>query len=114
MINQRQFALNTTIGNFAYLFTVEALPLLTIEFLIELENEYGINEVDECITYIAFVLKVNRQVEEIILISVVLIDLLKQHLLSVLVRNVLDHDGSSLILEVQNIIQLQFEFLTVR
>jgi hypothetical protein len=113
VVNQLEFALNSTISDLTDLLTVETLPLLAIQFLEELENEDGVNEVNEGVTHITLVLEVNRQVEEVILVFMVLVNLLQQHFLCVLVRDVLDHDGGSIVFQIQNVIQLQFEFLTI-
>ena len=48
--------------------------------------------------------KVNRQIEKIVFVFVVLVDLLEQHLLRVFVRNVLDHYRRSLISKIQNFV----------
>ena len=53
------------------------------------------------------------EIEEIILFLMVLVDLLKKHLLSVLVWNVLYHYRGAAVLQIDNIIDIQLESLRV-
>ena len=49
---------------------------------------FRIQEVDEAVAHVALVLEVDRQIEEVVGAFVADIDLLEQHLLLVLVRNI--------------------------
>lgn len=54
-------------------------------------------------------LKIDRQIEEVVFVLEVFIDLLEKHLLSIFVRDILDHDGSPSVFEVENLIQIELE-----
>ena len=49
------------------------------------------------------------QVEKVIFVPVLLIDLLQQHFLSVLIRDVLDHDSCTVVLKVQDVVKVKFK-----
>ena len=70
---------------------VESLPLALVEALGERQDVLGLNHVDECVADIALVLEVDGQVEEVVQAAELLVDGLQQHLLRVLVGDVLDH-----------------------
>lgn len=53
-------ALNSGIANVADLLRVEKFPLFIMEFIVELNNEFGMNEVQECISNITIVLNIFR------------------------------------------------------
>ena len=54
-------------------------------------------------------LRVDREVEEVVEASVALVDLADQHLLVVLVRDVLDHQRSARVLTIHDLVQVQPE-----
>lgn len=54
-----------------------------------------VHEVDKGITDIRLVFVVDWDIEEVVLALVVLVDFLQEKSLIILVRNVLDHDGSA-------------------
>lgn len=102
-------SLDTAIRDFADLVAVELRPLGSIIFIEEVYDEDGIDEVDECVSHIAVILEINRQVEEVIVVLLRTVNCLQEHLLSVLVRNVLDHDGRSVIKAIQDVLDVQRE-----
>jgi hypothetical protein len=53
-------ALNSGIANVADLLRVEKFPLFIMEFIVELNNEFRMNEVQECISNITIVLNIFR------------------------------------------------------
>lgn len=59
--------------------------------LVELSEVLGGKKIDESISYVALVLDIARQVQEIIGVFEVIVDLIRQFLDCVLVRNVSDH-----------------------
>jgi hypothetical protein len=61
------FALHSAIFNIADLVTVEAFPSFTVKPLEKINYEDAINEVDKRVPHVALILKINRQIEEIIL-----------------------------------------------
>lgn len=54
-----------------------------------------VHEIDKGVTDIRLVFVVDWDIEEVVLALVVLVDFLQEKSLIVLVRNVLDHDGSA-------------------
>ncbi len=56
------------------------------------------NHVDEGVAHIAFILEINRQVEEVIGPTEFLINGCQQHLLRVLIGDVLDHQRCTLVI----------------
>ena len=89
--------LNACIGDVADFFRVEALPLLAVEALSKGHDGLRAQQVDEGIAHIALVLEVNGQVKEIIGAPEVFINSGQEHLLSILVGDVLQHDGGPLV-----------------
>ena len=95
----------------ANLFAVEFLPFLAIELLVEILNTAGVNEVDECISEVASILKkfspkgsnrgknlytkVNWKIEEVIFALVILVNGLENQCKVILVGNVSDHESGS-------------------
>ena len=83
--------LNAGVADVADLLTVELLPLLIVEALGDGYDEVWADNVDEGVANIALVLEVDGQVEEVEHAGEALIDCSQQHLLIVLVGDVLDH-----------------------
>lgn len=67
---------------------------MSLEALVKLLEVGCVEEVDEAITYIALILDIAGQVEEVISIGQLPIDLLRKLLDGVLIGYVPDHDGS--------------------
>jgi len=59
VLNQGIFALNTGISDVAHFLTVELLPFLVVKFFIKAANVFVADEVNECISDVAFVLEIN-------------------------------------------------------
>lgn len=95
MVHEGSGALDAGVGEFADLLAVEAVPLAATELLVEVKDELGVDEVDEGVAHVAGVELVNGKIEEVYLHFVVLVDLLQQHVLAVLVRDVSDHQRRS-------------------
>lgn len=90
--------LDTGIADIANLLAVELLPLLAVELLDEWDDVGRPHHVDKSIAHIAFVLEIDGQVEKVVGAAKLFIDGGEQHLLRVLVGNVLDHQGCALVL----------------
>ena len=98
VVLERLLALDAAVGDLANLVTVELGPLGPVVLIEEVDDEDGIDEVDESVAHVTVVLEVNGKVEEVVVVLLGAIDGLKQHLLGVLVRDVLDHDRRNLCL----------------
>lgn len=72
-------ALDPGIGQLAYLLAVVAVPPPPVELLMELEDKLGMNEVGKPIAHITSVVGVNRQVEEVNLLTVFFAYFLQKH-----------------------------------
>jgi len=105
--------LNSSIGNLANLRTIELLPLLLIELHIERRNGHRINEIDEKVSNIALVLEINWQVEEVKKSSMAFTNSIENHLLSISVGDVLDHQSCQHVLTRQNFGNIQFELTEI-
>ena len=71
-------SLNTSILDVTLLVRVELGPLPVLEFVIEVQNEQGMHEVDESVADICLVDEIYWQVQEIISTLIVAVDFLKQ------------------------------------
>ena len=67
-------ALHSAISNFTNFITIEAFPSFTIEAFKEIYDKYTVNKVYERVAHVTLILKVNWQVEEIILTSLLSIE----------------------------------------
>lgn len=56
MVFQLSCALNSGVTNLANFNRVELVPLSLVKILIEISNEFGVNEVEKGIAYIAVIL----------------------------------------------------------
>lgn len=90
--------LNPCIADVADFLTVEPLPFALIEAFGEGQDVLWLHHIDEGIANIAFVLEVYGQVEEVVQAVELLINSLQQHLLGVLIWDVLDHERGPCIL----------------
>ena len=90
--------LDTGIADVANFLAVELLPFLAVKLLDERNEVLRSHHVDESIAHIALVLEVNGQVEEVIGAAELFINRGEQHLLCVLVRDVLDHERRAFVL----------------
>ena len=90
--------LDTGIADVANLLAVELLPFLAVKLLDQRNDVLRPHHVDESITHIALVLEVNWQVEEVVAAPELFINGGEQHLLCVLVGNVLDHQRCAFVL----------------
>lgn len=97
MFLQWSKTLDSGIGDLTNLFRVEMMPSLAMKLQVKALQMLLVTEIDESITNIAFVSEINRQIQEIVLSIVRLIKRVTQHLLSILVRDVLDHQASSIV-----------------
>ena len=84
-------ALDPPICDLATFLRIEHHPLPAMEFLVEVKDEIMMDEVHESVAHICLILVVDRNVEEVILPLVILVDLLQELTLTVLVWDVLDH-----------------------
>ena len=81
----------------AHFLTVELLPLLAVKLLDQGDHVLWSDHIDESIADIALVLEVDWQVEEVVGSTELLINGGQQHLLCVLVGDVLDHECCPLV-----------------
>lgn len=102
VLDQVTLALDSPVGDLADLLRVESFPSLVIQVLVEGHDVNGIDEVDEGISNVAAIVQIEGQVEEVIAPLVLAVDALEEHLLSVLVRDVADHDRRARVLPTQN------------
>jgi hypothetical protein len=102
-------ALEASELNLTSLLGIEFDPLPPIEFLEEVKDEDRVNEVQECVADIRFVSEINRQVKEVILPLVSQVNLLEQQPLSVLVRDVPNHECRTLVLTTEDLVQVELE-----
>lgn len=89
--------LDAGIADVANLLAVEFLPLLAVKLLDEGDDVLRPHHVDESVAHIALVLEVDWQVEEVVGAAELFIDGSQQHLLCVLVGDVLDHQSGTLV-----------------
>lgn len=57
-------------------------------------------------------LEIDWEVEEVVLVLVILVDLRQKHFLSILVRDILDHDSCLVILLVKDGVKVKFEVIS--
>ena len=89
--------LNAGVTDVADLLAVELLPLLAIKLLDEGDDVLWANHVDEGVAHIAFILEINWQVEEVVGSMELFVNGCQQHLLRVLIGDVLDHQRRTLV-----------------
>jgi len=80
--------LNASVCDGAHFATVETLPALAVKLFDKRNDVARVDKVDERVTHVAPILKVNGQVEKVIRALVVHVDFVQQHLLIVLVGDV--------------------------
>ena len=97
MVDQSRRSLNSGVCQFAYFLTVKFIPPFAVKFQTKFSNELSVNEVDESVPDVARIVGIYRQVEKVVFQLMILVYLIYQHLLSVLVRNVSDHECSAAI-----------------
>ncbi len=113
MVHQGLLSLNSCIGNITNLLAVKLFPLLGMEGLTERNDGQRIHKINKGIAYVALVLKVDGEIEKVVLGLEVLINRLKEHLLRVLVRNVLHHQRCSLVQPVLHLVQVEIELFAI-
>ena len=99
MLSELLKTLESSVSDFTNLFRIEKLPSFTVESVVKTLQSLTVLEVDECITHIALVLEIDWQIKEIVFLVVSFLYCVSQHLLGVLVRNILNHERSSSILK---------------
>jgi hypothetical protein len=107
-------SLNLAVCYLTNFVAVETLPALSIELLEELDDENRIYEVDKRVAHVALIPIVNWQIEEVILVLLFAIQGLQEHRLSVLIWNIFDHNGCSLILAGYNFSNIKPELVKFR
>lgn len=107
-------SLNLAICNLTNFVTIETLPALSIELLEELNDENRIYKIDKRVAHVAFIPIVNWQIEEVILVLLFAIQGLQEHRLSILIWNIFDHNGCSLILAGYNFSNIKPELVKFR
>lgn len=91
MIHEVSSTLDPGISQLAYLFAIEPIPSSTVEFLVEIKDEFGVNEIDKSVSDITGVVMIYGKIKEIDLHFMVSADFFIQHLFGILVRDVSDH-----------------------
>lgn len=109
LLDEVALTLDAAVGDLADLLRVERLPGLVVQVLVERHDEDGVDEVDEGVANVAHVVEVKRQVEVVVSALVMPVDALKQHLFRVLVGYVADHNRRSVVLSVQDAVQVNHE-----
>jgi hypothetical protein len=66
--------LKSPIGNLAHFLSVVSLPPLVVILEVKIQNVCVMDKVNESISFVAVVAKINRQIEEIVSIFVLLVD----------------------------------------
>ena len=85
--------------------------MLPIQILIQAHNKHRVTHIDESVAHITIVLQVNWQVEEVVAAGVRLINPIQQHLLGILVWDILDHYCGALVMSVDYLSEVQMERL---
>lgn len=85
--------------------------MLPIQIFIQAHHKHRVAHIDEGVTHITIILQVNWQVEEIVAAGVRLINPIQQHLLGILVWNILDHYCGALVMSVDYLSEVQMERL---
>lgn len=111
IVDEGLLTLNPSVGKFADFLRVEAFPHLPGQISEKTYDEVRIPHVDERIPDVAVVLQVDRQVEKVVSTRMLLVKALQQHLLSVLIWNVLYHNRSPLVTTVKNLLEIQAHWL---
>lgn len=101
--------LDTGIADVADLLAVELLPFLAVKLLDERNDVRRAHHVDESIAHVALVLEVNGQVEEVVGAAELFINGGEQHLLCVLVGDVLDHQRCAFVLACKTLALFEAE-----
>lgn len=85
------FALNFSVTQLANLCGVELAPCLSLPTVIKILHAFHAFEIDKSVAHVAHCLWINLQIKKIKEIVKALSDLVQQHVLSILVGNVLNH-----------------------
>ena len=110
ILHEVTLTLDSTKGNLANLLGIKVFPGLIVQVFEEGNNVHWINKVDESVPDIAAIVKVQRQVEKVISALVMPVNALQEHLLSVLVRDVPNHNRSASVLTPKDSVQIDGEF----
>ena len=84
-------SLNSGVSDGTNFIRIEFPPFFTIEFQKKIFDRSFLDEVDKGVTHIALILKVNGQIEEIVLFFKLFVEFIHHHFLRIFVWNVLDH-----------------------
>lgn len=76
MLNESISTLDSGLFEVANLLTIKFIPLFSIELYIKWSYEACVDEVHESVTYITLILKIYRQVEEVVSFFMVPVDFL--------------------------------------
>ena len=106
VFNEVALALDTSVGDLTDLLRIEGFPRLIVQVCVERHDIDRVYEVDEGVADIASVVQVEGQIEEVEASCVISVDALQQHLLSVLVGDVSDHDCRAKVFSAQDSVQI--------
>jgi len=93
--NQGILSLDSGKGNGTYLLAIELFPFFVMKFSMKARNVIRGDEVDECVSNVAFVFEIDGKIEEVIVALVTLVNCCEEHLLTVFIGNVLDHQSGT-------------------
>lgn len=79
-----------------------------MKLIIEVQNEVMVDKVDKTISHICLVLVIYRHIDEVVLALMILVDLLQEHLLSVLVGDIPNHNSCAEIFPRLNLFEIDF------
>ena len=80
-----------------------------MQVLEESDHKNRVAHINESVANIAIVLQVDWQVEEVVATLVLGVNTFEEHLLGVLVRNVLDHYRGAQVVSLDYLLQVQLE-----
>jgi len=93
--NEQVLSLNASICDSANFFTIELLPFAIVEDAIKRRDGERRDKIDKGVTDVAFVLKVDWKIKKIIKTTVFLVNSSEEHLLTIFIRDVFNHQSSS-------------------
>ena len=109
ILHEVTLTLNSSKSDLANFLRVEVLPRLVVHVLKKRHDVDWIHEIDESVADVAIVVQVKRQIEEVVRSLMQPVDALQEHLLSVLVRNMTNHNGGASVLAAEQPVKIDRE-----
>ncbi len=88
-------SLNSSICKLTYFLAIEFIPPSTAKFIIKLFYELSMDEINKRISYVALVIVINREVQEVDFVFVILGNLFKKQVFRIFVGNMTNHKSRS-------------------